>query len=152
MTRSLLTVPCRPVVGCLLLLGIAFVHGAQNLEAAGPAQIESFAAPDGETYFALGLKAPDVPLDKVAHDHVVLVDTTASQVGEHRLQALRVVKALLTALPADDRVSLVAIDSQFQELPSGFVSPQRSEATAAHKELRKRVQLGATDLGEGLRE
>ncbi|HVW02415.1 MAG TPA: VWA domain-containing protein, partial [Planctomycetaceae bacterium] len=130
---------------------MALVFHVSALEAAGPAQIEAFAAPDGETYFALGLKAPDTPATTTPHDHIVLVDTSASQVGEHRLQALRVVKALLDSLPVNDRIALVAIDSKIQFLTSDLVAPNSAAANDAYKALRKRVPLGATDLAQALR-
>ncbi|HVW01089.1 MAG TPA: hypothetical protein VHB77_12140, partial [Planctomycetaceae bacterium] len=145
-----------PRVGLsLALFGIglctAALSAAEPSPEKGAAGIEAFAAPDGETYFALGLKAPAVPTTTAAHDHVLLVDTSASQVGEHRLQTLRVVKALLDMLPENDRVQLVAIDSQLHALAGNFVSPRGPEMAEAYKALRKRVPLGASDLGKALR-
>src|SRR5690606_28593328 len=71
--------------------------------------------PDDAQYFALALEAPKLPAPKVAVRHlVILVDTSASQVGEHRRQTLEVVESLLSLLPAEDRVTLFAVDVMTQ--------------------------------------
>src|SRR5262245_15446135 len=64
---------------------------------------------DGQTYLAVSLRSEAVSRQATPHDHVILVDTSASQVGEHRVQAFSVLKELLSALPANDRVAVYAV-------------------------------------------
>ena len=54
--------------------------------------VRSYTAPNGETYLSVSLRAEQLPAAPVAHDHVVLVDTSASQAGEHRRHAHAVVE------------------------------------------------------------
>ena len=72
--------------------------------------VHRYDAPGGDTFFSLSLQADFLPATPLPHDHVVLVDTSASQIGEHRTRALDVVREMLSALPANDRVSLFAVD------------------------------------------
>jgi hypothetical protein len=107
---------------------------------------------DGETTFALALKADRSAFAtlRAAHDHVVLVDTSASQVGEHRKQEICVLKEFLAALPDTDRVSVSAVDVAVTPFSEGFVSP----AVALEKAvpvLNRRVPLGATNLSAALK-
>src|SRR5258708_3815601 len=54
----------------------------------GAAVLETYAAPGGDTYFAMTL-SPHIRQPKVdAHDVVVLFDTSASQTGSYREKAL----------------------------------------------------------------
>ncbi|MCC7424515.1 MAG: hypothetical protein IT428_29970, partial [Planctomycetaceae bacterium] len=107
---------------------------------------------DGETTFALALKADLAAFAsaRTGHDHVVLVDTSASQIGEHRKQAFGVLKEFLAALPATDRVSVSAVDVAVSPLTEGFVSPAVALETAVPA-LNRRVPLGATNLPAALK-
>lgn len=130
-----------------LLLGAAGVWG----NAAEPvAELRSFAAPDGETYYSISLTA-DVPASPRADlDHVLLIDTSASQAGEYRRQTLEVVQNLLQALPAGDRVQVYAVDLAATPLTDGFVAPADALSTA-FPILQRRVPAGATDMLGALR-
>ena len=106
-----------------------------------------YTAPDGGTYFAIPLKAAGTaPRQAVSRDHVILVDTSASQAGSHRRQALAVVKSLLATLPRGDRVRLFAVDLKTDALTSGFIAPQGDDANKAFAALNRRYPAGATDL------
>ncbi len=109
------------------------------------AVVYSHQALDGHSYFAVSLKGPSSQAPAVPHDHVILVDTSASQVGEHRTMAIEVLAALLAALPETDRVQVSAIDMQSTSLTNGFVSPQQA-ATLSITTLQNRLPAGATDL------
>ena len=109
------------------------------------AVLYSHQALDGNSYFAVSVQGPARNVEAVAHDHVILIDTSASQVGEHRAMAMDVLKEFLAALPATDRVQVNAIDVRTTALTQGFVTPQQAIDTAIPT-LRNRLPAGATDL------
>ncbi len=110
----------------------------------------AYDAPNGTSYHALSLRGYGDAESAQPRDHVLLVDTSASQTGEHRQQTLKVLDACLAALRPVDRVQMIAIDVKGQKLTTAFVAPQSAEAKAAIAKLRKRVPLGSTDLLAGL--
>lgn len=150
MTRKRL--PIAPIVlagGVLAILAA----GAFPVEAASPVKsgqastVLSYDGPDGQSYFAVPLRAPQSALDAAKpRKHVVLVDTSASQTGAHRKQALAVLKSFLQTLPKSERVRLFAVDMKAVALNDSFVDPRGSEITAATKRLRLRFPAGATDM------
>jgi len=140
MTISRLTKPfLAATVACLAVAGSAH---AQNV----PAYIHQDAS--GNDAFAIGLKAPES--QDVVKRHVVVVDTSASQVGAHRVQAHAVVKEIMENLPEHHQVALLAIDVDTVRLTDNFVSANSEELQVALKKLNRRAPLGATDLGSGL--
>lgn len=100
----------------------------------------------GGDLLAIVLSADELPAGVTAHDHVILIDTSASQVGQHRQQSLGVLRKLLATLPAGDRVRLFAVDVQTEPLSAGFVAPQGAEIKDSLAALDARVPLGATNL------
>jgi len=82
---------------------------------------------------------------------LVLFDTSASQTGAYRADALEALRTILAGLPADDRVMLGALDLNAIGISQGFVPPQGPEMGAAIEKLQARVPLGATDMAAGLR-
>ena len=110
-----------------------------------------FAVSETETVYALPIRAGKLPaVRQAARDHVVLIDTSASQAGEHRQQAFAVLNAYLAALPAKDRVCLFAVDVNSHRLTDGFVSPVGDAARQAIAKLNKRIPLGATKLRQAI--
>lgn len=115
-------------------------------------QILSYRNTAGEQYYALRFKADRLPASSHAGEQIaVLFDTSASQVGEHRVQALDVLKAFLTELPNDATVAIYAADVQCTPFVSEFVRPQSREAKLAVESLATRAPLGATNLGQALK-
>ncbi|MFG0296041.1 MAG: VWA domain-containing protein, partial [Maioricimonas sp. JB045] len=134
----------------VLLAFAMYVPGV--LAAAPPADsaiLRSFDAPDGETYLAVSLRSDDLPNSVVPHDHVILVDTSASQIGEHRQHGHAVVAAVLDRLPESDRVAVYAVDLESVALTDGFVSPAEARDAAVNA-LHERFPAGATDLAAAL--
>lgn len=123
-----------------LLLGAGAYAAADDT-----AFVRSFQAPDGETYYSVSLSTDGLTTPAQPHDHVVLVDTSASQVGEYRRQTLAVVDSLLTSLPATDRVAVVAIDLASTPLTTGWMEPAAAKALALPA-LQQRFPAGATNL------
>ncbi len=109
-------------------------------------RLESFAAPGGETYFALSLTPENASPQAAGHDVVVLFDTSASQTGPFRQKALATLDAFLGGLSEDDRVDLMAVDLDAVDLTSGFVAPTGDGITAAIDALNARTPLGSTDM------
>ncbi len=109
------------------------------------ASLIRYDVPGGESFFALSLKAESLPAP-AARDHVILVDTSASQAGAHRKQALAVLEGCLAALGKSDRVRLFAFDVRVASLSDGFYPPQSDEVRESIAKLRRIAPLGATDL------
>ena len=113
----------------------------------------AYDTPTGQGYYAISLRAvaADAALQMPARDHVVLIDTSASQIGAHRTLALEVLESCVASLNAGDRVQVLAIDVKAEDLTGGFVDPNSAELKASLAKLRKRVPLGSTDLLAGLK-
>jgi hypothetical protein len=132
----------------LIVSGAAGLRQAQAGDAApAPTTIELQAttAADGASCLAVELRTDALPTQAKAHDHVILVDTSASQVGEHRTQGFSVLRALLAGLPANDRVRVYAVDVKADPMTDGLVAPGQALATALPK-LEGRFPAGSTDL------
>lgn len=115
-------------------------------------QILSYQNGEGEHYYALELKAQRLPADVHSGKQIaILFDTSASQVGEHRIQALAVLKSLLTELPNDATVAIYAVDVQCTPFMNEFVKPQSRQAKLAVASLANRAPLGATDLSQAFK-
>ncbi|HVX60392.1 MAG TPA: hypothetical protein VHC19_07320, partial [Pirellulales bacterium] len=71
---------------------------------ANAVQMETFAKPGDDAYFALKLVPSAAQPATKPHDVVVLFDTSASQTGEYRDKALKALDALLSGLTPKDRV------------------------------------------------
>jgi len=136
-------------------LAVAAALLAANVMGAEPgpeaARLDSFAHPDGANYFALSLRPAEGVPAAGAHDVVVLFDTSASQTGDFREQALSALKSLLGGLSPNDRVQLVAVDVSAIGMTQSFVAPGSQEMADAIKKLEGRVPLGATDMEKALR-
>ena len=156
-TRGVLTMPFRSTLhtgwlAALLTMCFAgYPLSAATIQHTSKAVVDGYRAPDGATYVAVSLK-PVTDLPQVSgRDHVLLVDTSASQTGAHRDRMLSVVRQLLQTMRGEDRFLLVAVDSQAAMLSDGFQSPFDVAADNAVSRLEQRAPLGATDLQAGLR-
>ncbi len=107
----------------------------------------------GTSYFAVSVQ-PDasssVPL-AARHEVVVLVDTSASQTGPVRVEGLEVAEELLSGLPTNASISLVACDVKAVPLTKGLVSVGSPELNTAFEQLKRRVPLGLTNLSVAMR-
>ena len=112
------------------------------------ARLATYDSAQGETLFALSVSRADETVMRT--DVVVLVDTSASQIGLFREDSLRFVRHFTSQLSADDRLIIAAVDLEPVRLTSRWVSPGSSEVTQALQQLKLRTPLGATDLVSGL--
>ncbi|MBI1346394.1 hypothetical protein GC163_08895 [bacterium] len=105
---------------------------------------------DGEAYQAIILKPRQLSDAVTPRIHAVVVDTSASQVGEHRRHALAVVTELVSQLPEDHLVRIYALDVETLDLSGDFASPRSAETSTALQGLKRRAPLGASHLLSGL--
>jgi hypothetical protein len=132
-----------------LAMGLLATCGgiASSARAGEPsARIISFQNPGGDLVYALSLQAGSVPADGAAVEHVVLVDTSASQTGAHRKQAFGVLDGYLSGVKAGDSVALYAVDSDVKALSKGFVAIGSNDLKSAVASLKRRIPLGAGKL------
>lgn len=106
---------------------------------------------DDAQYFALGLGPVTAAPPAGPHDVVVLLNTSAAQVGEFRTQGLAALKGLLAALDPKDRVHVITVDLNAVPMTPGFVAPKGPEMDQALAKIEGRTPLGSTDLEQGLR-
>lgn len=138
----------RVVLGsCLSVLPMGATWAVERPTAPSTSgEVLKYTSPTGESFAAIGLRAKNLAEVKTVRHHVVLVDTSASQFGEHRAQGFAVLQAFLKGLPSDDRVSLFAIDVEATRLTADFVAPNSDSARDAVAALQQRTPLGATNL------
>ena len=85
------------------------------------AKLVQYADTQGDGYFAISIE-PSTPLTTAkSRDVVVMVDTSASQVGAYRDDSIEAAKTLIAGLRPTDRVFLAAIDLKQVALTKGFV-------------------------------
>ena len=102
----------------------------------------------GETYFALSVKAEQQLPATGDHDILVLFDTSASQIGEYRKDAMVCLDSLLANLDDSHRVKLMAVDLYAVGMSRDFVAANGEEMKAAIGKLNRRAALGSTDMVE----
>ncbi|HLA85650.1 MAG TPA: VWA domain-containing protein, partial [Thermoguttaceae bacterium] len=117
---------------------------------AGPspeaARLDVFSAPDGATYFALSLKPGVDVAAPEGSDVIVMFDTSSSQTGAFRENALAALENLLANLGPKDRVRLFAVDLNAVAMNPSFAAPKSPEMAEALAKLKARVPLGATNM------
>jgi hypothetical protein len=85
------------------------------------------------------------------YEVVVLFDTSASQTGWVRREALEVLEEFSATLPVGTKMALIACDVESVHLTGDLVAPTDPEWAVAVSALRRRIPLGTTDLGGALR-
>ncbi len=141
------------LVGSTLLISAA--SAAEPVKPASPAVtsgLVQYQTPEGVSYAAVVLPAPAAPsVAATPHDHVVLIDTSASQSGDFRSRSIAMAGAVCRALPAGDRVRLIAADVTASSLTDGFVLVGSRQLQAGFDKLEDRVPLGSTNMEVALR-
>ena len=145
--------PFRLALLPVAAMAVAFLATGTMGAEPGPeaARLDSFTHADGANYFALSLTPGDDVPATAASDVVVMFDTSATQTGQYRADALAALKAMLGGLAGGDRVHLVAVDMNAIPMTSTFVAPDSPEMTTALEKLEARVPLGATDMEAAIR-
>ena len=118
--------------------------GLVSTAAAQQGRLYDYDAIDGRHRYAVGVQLDETVQRQGAVRHVVLVDTSASQVGEYRDRALKVVQSFLRSLPAGDEASVVAYDVRPAELAA--MQPPAAAASIADSAFSRRAPAGSGDL------
>jgi len=140
------------LVSPLMAVGLAAaLIAAPPAGDASSARINTYESSTGDTYFALSLPPLTKPRAALDHDIVVLFDTSASQTGVYRDDALTALRTLLGQLGNSDRVKLMAVDLDAVPMTTDFVSPKSEEMQAGLAKLEGRVPLGSTDMGQTIK-
>ena len=124
---------------------VALASGAVVGAANPAARLMTYEKAPGETYFALSLTTAAAPSSD-PRDVLVVVDTSASQVGAYRDDAIMALRQMLSQLGKEDRVMLAAADLKVVVLTEGFVAADSPEMKQGLETLERRVPLGATDM------
>ncbi len=111
-----------------------------------PAQVLKHVSGDGNIAQALLFQLQQPSYGVTAHDHLIFIDTSASQIGAHRLHALAVLESLLKSVPETDRVQVFAVDVQAEPLMATLASPTSEAARSSLAALKSRIPLGATNF------
>lgn len=137
------------IMGLSVTLALC-VAQASKAEDAPQAKVLQYSAESGDAVQAVLLQAPKSADTFTVRDHIVLVDTSASQNGGHRVQALATLDAFLANLADGSRFRLFAVDVAPEELTQGLTASKGDAADRARALLARRAPLGATDLGRAL--
>jgi hypothetical protein len=114
------------------------------------ARLSTYRQADGHDAFALMLRPTQAAPSAGPHDVVVLINTSASQIGPLRTKALETLKGLLAGFSPEDRVNLIAYDLEANPMTAGFVAPRGQDMNSARAKLGRREHLGASDMGKAL--
>ncbi|MCA9086231.1 MAG: hypothetical protein KDA81_19370, partial [Planctomycetaceae bacterium] len=106
--------------------------------------VKTYVTEGGQSYFATAFRGSE--LGTSVQRHVIVVDTSASQVGRIRESFLKIAEGVLQNLPVTSTVSLFAADITCDSLTDGFVAPNSPEARKGLASLSHRTPLGSTNL------
>ena len=128
------------------------LHAADIVDSAS-ARIATYQTEQGESFFAVALQpsADEAILESVRSqpaDIVVIVDTSATQVGEFRSDSIAALESIIGGLRPQDRISVFAADVTTNPLTSGLVSG--TAATDSVQALSQRLPLGNTNLMDAI--
>lgn len=133
----------------LFTIAIPADQPIQAAEQSLSGQAEIYQTPKGLDYAALSVQLN--AQENVAPEQLlILVDTSASQVGDYRVQSLDVVTSLLQKLSSKTQVAIWAIDVEQTPMTDGFVSLTDQKITAVQTKLKKRIPAGSTNLSSAL--
>lgn len=115
--------------------------------AAPPGSDEALGIPADAPFVAMAL-SPRLPL-RARHEpreHVLVVDTSRSMIGENYRRAIEVVTRIIREMDRGDRVSLLACDASCVPAPGASATPGDEAAAAAGRFLDSIEPEGASDL------
>jgi hypothetical protein len=112
--------------------------------------VHTYQASNGDWLFAMNLKAPLGKSEAKPKDYLVVIDTTASQVGPYLAAEQALARQFAATLSKDDRMALWEVNVTTQDLAGGFQPAQAPALQAAFKKLEKTTPLGAADLKAAL--
>jgi len=146
--RTALALLVSPLMAVALAAALIAAPPAGDVSTA---KLSTYASAAGDTYFALSLPPLASPPTAFDHDVVVLFDTSASQTGAYRDDALTALRTLLGQLGNSDRVKLMAVDLDAVPMTQDFVSPNSEQMKAGLVKLEGRAPLGSTDMSKAIK-
>ena len=141
----------RIVLSTLIFTLVTFALSPLTTAAESEGVLHTYKKETGETFFALSLQAQQQLPAAGAHDILVLFDTSASQIGEYRKDAMACLDSLLANLDAAHQVKLMAVDLYAVAMSRDFVAADSDAMKAAISKLNRRAALGSTDMVELLK-
>ena len=137
-----------PILLATLFLGAAVAP--PRVRAEQPVTVsfaESFAGSDfAPPVVAIGLRAAAPREPAGAVDVVVLVDTSASQIGTQRERTSEALGGILEKARSSDRFWIAAVDVDCAPLSEGFAAAGSPATRDAVNSLEERTPLGSTDI------
>ncbi len=109
----------------------------------------TYESESGDTFYALSVH-PRFESARESMRIVVMMDTSASQTGQYRVDSLSVLEELLGALPTDSQVALVACDLKAVPMTGGFVGAGSTELQEGLEKLKNRLPLGTTNMARAI--
>ncbi|MCA8992948.1 MAG: hypothetical protein KDA88_13250, partial [Planctomycetaceae bacterium] len=92
--------------------------------------LRTYDAPDGTAYGSVSIRSGEKRIVSQPMKFVVLIDTSASQIGEHRELGFSVLDSFLGALADNDQVAVLAVDVKTAAMTDGFQAPADARVTA----------------------
>jgi uncharacterized membrane protein YgcG len=138
------------LAGLTVMWAVAVTAVLSAAHAGEGARLATYETAAGEMYFAASLVPQQGTDPQQVNEVVVLFDTSASQAGVYRDEALSALTSMLGKLSPNDKVKLIAVDLNAVDMSRGFVSPTGPEMQAALAKLQQRAPLGATDMPKAL--
>src|SRR5262245_40383820 len=135
---SLLRMSTRPFVRLTFAAVAALAISGMAWAQAPTARLGTFEK-DSQTDFALRLIRQTATNPAQKNEVVIMVDTSASQAGRYRAEAMSALQSMLSAMGPNDRVQLMAVDMKAAPMSAGFVAPQGPEMQAALAKLNGRT-------------
>jgi hypothetical protein len=139
------TVPARPASAAPSSDDLAMTKFAGG-------DVVVYTALNGEHYFGLQVKPKLDPIASHGSDILVLVDTSASQVGLPLRLARELADQIVAQAGVKDRIAVWTVNTPAatHELTRGFKAARSMEVHQALTALREEIPLGNTDLKNGL--
>ncbi|MCG8653615.1 MAG: hypothetical protein MI861_27505, partial [Pirellulales bacterium] len=114
-------------------------------------RIATYQTPSGDGYFAASVQpsADDELLAAVRSapaDVVVIVDTSASQVGDFKADSMAALTGVASKLRSNDRIRIFAGDVSAVDLSGSFDAVRSQVTRDAVAKLKKRLPLGNTNM------
>ncbi len=134
------------------VLGAVVAFSASYTGMASAGYTESYRTDDA-VYSAVGVTLPSDYQAKVTTSNLlILVDTSASQVGKHREDTFGLVEQILAKLPADVSFNVWAVDNSILKTNAELVSNTEANRMATMNRLQSRFPAGTTNLLSSLQE
>ena len=138
---ALMAMPCAALQAAPEAAAVSFVESAPGDDSMPPV-----------TAIALRRPAGANAQESQPTDVVVLIDTSASQVGDVRQRARAAVAGLLEKARPNDRFRVAAVDIACEQLGDRFAAATGTETATAIESLDARAPLGSTDFTNAIRE